>query len=82
MGNFSFYFTKPSQYITVSGQQNVKHFFRPVVRMDAEAKSSSGEEGQNPMTVNCHLSFVIYHWSFDDLKLAGFNDKWQMTNQK
>jgi hypothetical protein len=28
------------------------------------------------------LPFFIYHWPFEDLKLAGFNDQWPTTNEK
>ena len=48
-------------------------YFRPLEKL------KSGRNGATEFVI-CHLSIVIGHLTA--LNLAGFNDKWQMTNEK
>ncbi len=64
----------------VSRQKLINRFhkYRSVFQPVREARV--GSDWARP--AEARFSFVIYHLPFDDLKLAEFIDKWQMTSEK
>ena len=61
---------------------NTEAYFSPLEKRKSGRIGATAKPAEARNMRICHLRFVIYHWPFDDLKVAGLNDKLQITNKK
>jgi hypothetical protein len=58
---------------------NIETYFRPLEKRKSGRYGATAKTGEDRILI-CEFSIVIGHLTV--LKLAGFHDKWQITNEK